>query len=162
MSSILTFSSSISTKSFAVSATFSFSSTIPFTNNALATTTTQPMSIRQQTNCIVYCIVSIHLYGTACSAHQSEALKVRETRREESSLGAIHYNVHTEGGGRVRLWWTHVDRGDQTPCGRPHRKLKLESTDVILSSSHAKKLALFVPKFRLWTEKIAEIFCQCT
>src|SRR6218665_2349537 len=26
-------------------------------------------------------------------------------------------------------------------CGRPHRKLKLESTDVILSSSHAKKLA---------------------
>ena len=29
----------------------------------------------------------------------------------------------------------------QAPCG--HRKLKLESTDVILSSSHAKKLASF-------------------
>ena len=33
--------------------------------------------------------------------------------------------------------------GGQAPCGRPHRKLKLESTDVILSSSHAKKLATF-------------------
>ena len=31
----------------------------------------------------------------------------------------------------------------QAPCGRPHRKLKLESTDIILSSSHAKKLASF-------------------
>ena len=34
-----------------------------------------------------------------------------------------------------------------------HRKLKLESTGVILSSSHAKKLASFLPEFRLWTEK---------
>ena len=33
--------------------------------------------------------------------------------------------------------------GGPAPCGRPHRKLKLESTDVILSSSHAKKLASF-------------------
>ena len=39
------------------------------------------------------------------------------------------------------------------PCGRPHRKLQLESTDVILSSSHAKKLASSLPEFRLWTEK---------
>src|SRR6218665_3935414 len=39
------------------------------------------------------------------------------------------------------------------PCGRPHRTLKLESTDVILSSSHAKKLASFLPEFHLWTEK---------
>ena len=43
--------------------------------------------------------------------------------------------------------------GGAAPCGRPHRKLKLESTDVILSSSRAKKLAFFLPKFRLWTEK---------
>ena len=43
--------------------------------------------------------------------------------------------------------------GGPAPCGRPHRKLKLESTDVILSSSHAKKLASFLPEFRLWTEK---------
>src|SRR6218665_2362269 len=41
-------------------------------------------------------------------------------------------------GGRM---WT--GRGGQAPCGRQHRKLKLESTDVILSSSHAKKLASF-------------------
>jgi len=33
--------------------------------------------------------------------------------------------------------------GGQDPCERPHRKLKLESTDVILSSSHAKKLVSF-------------------
>jgi len=37
--------------------------------------------------CIVlYCIVSIHLYAASCSAHQSEALPVRETQREESSI----------------------------------------------------------------------------
>jgi len=48
--------------------------------------------------------------------------------------------------------WTGVG-GGPAPCGRPHRKLKLESTDVILSSSHAKKLASFLPEFRLWIEK---------
>ena len=59
-------------------------------------------------------------------------------------LGPFIYDVHTEGKG-VRLRWTHVDGGEevQAQCGRPHRKLKLESTDVILSSSHAKKLASF-------------------
>ena len=54
----------------------------------------------------------------------------------------------------VRLRWTHMDGGrESSPCGRLHRKLKLESTDVILSSSHARKLASFLPEFRLWTEK---------
>ena len=43
--------------------------------------------------------------------------------------------------------------GGPAPCGRPHRKLKLESTDVILYSSRANKLASFLPEFRLWTEK---------
>ena len=47
--------------------------------------------------------------------------------------------------------WT--GEGYPAPCGRPHIKLKLESTDVILSSSHAKKLASFLPEFCLWTEK---------
>src|SRR6218665_1582842 len=51
-------------------------------------------------------------------------------------------------GGRM---WT--GGGGPAPCGRPHRKLKLESTDVMLSSSHAKKLASFSQEFRLWTEK---------
>jgi len=36
------------------------------------------------------------------------------------------------------------------PCGCPHRKS--EPTDVIVSSSHAKKLTFFVPEFRLWME----------
>src|SRR6218665_3219977 len=45
-------------------------------------------------------------------------------------------------------------------CGRPHRKLKLESTDVILCSSNAKKLASFIPEFRLWTEKKWKSFCD--
>jgi len=36
-------------------------------------------------------------------------------------------------GGRM---WT--GEGRQAPCGRPQRKLKLESTDVILTCSHAK------------------------
>src|SRR6218665_338640 len=35
---------------------------------------------------VLYCIVSMHLYSASCSAHQSEALPVRETQREESSL----------------------------------------------------------------------------
>jgi len=36
--------------------------------------------------CIVlYCIVSIHLYSTSYSAHQSESLPLRETQREEES-----------------------------------------------------------------------------
>src|SRR6218665_1632442 len=40
-----------------------------------------------KTLCIVlYCIVSIYLYSASCSAHQSEALPVRETQREESSV----------------------------------------------------------------------------
>ena len=34
----------------------------------------------------LYCIASIHLYSASCSAHQSDALPVRETQREESSL----------------------------------------------------------------------------
>src|SRR6218665_3453896 len=41
---------------------------------------------RKYIECIVlYCIVSINLYSASCSAHQSEALPVRETQREESS-----------------------------------------------------------------------------
>jgi len=47
-----------------------------------------------------------------------------------------------------------VDGGVQAPCGRPHRKLKLEPTDVILSSSHAKKLASFYQNFIFgWNKK---------
>jgi len=48
--------------------------------------------------------------------------------------------------------------GGQAPCGRPHRKLKLESTDIILPSSHAKKFVYFLPEFRLWVEYKVEIF----
>ena len=59
-------------------------------------------------------------------------------------LGPSIYDVHTEGGGGSgsggRMW---TGGGGPAPCGRPHRKLKLESTDDILSSSHAKKLASF-------------------
>ena len=36
--------------------------------------------------CVSVCIVSIHLYSAVCSAHHSEALPVKETQREESSL----------------------------------------------------------------------------
>src|SRR6218665_3206826 len=61
------------------------------------------------------------------------------------------FMTSTRRGKGVRLRWTHVD-GGQVPRGRPNRKLKLESTDVFLSSSHAKKLAYFLPEFRLSTE----------
>src|SRR6218665_2336329 len=35
---------------------------------------------------LLHCIESIHLYSAYCSAHQSEALPVQKTQREESSL----------------------------------------------------------------------------
>ena len=69
-----------------------------------------------------------------------------------SSKGPFIYDVHIKGGREVKLRWMHVDgEGGQAPCGRPHRKWKLESTDVI-RSSHAKKLAFFLPEFCLWME----------
>ena len=62
----------------------------------------------------------------------------QENRYKPAYKGPSIYDVHTEGEG-VRLRWMHVDGGGgPAPCGRPHRKLKLESTDVILSTSHAK------------------------
>jgi len=64
-------------------------------------------------------------------------LDARGRRREEGS------------GSGGRMWTGGV--GDQAPCGRPHRRLKLESTDVVLSST-AKKLASLLPEFRLWPE----------
>src|SRR6218665_3754127 len=44
------------------------------------------MRMRMRMMIVLYCIVSINLYSASCSAHQSEALPVRETQREESSL----------------------------------------------------------------------------
>src|SRR6218665_3886937 len=45
---------------------------------------------------VLYCIVSIYLYSASCSAHQSEALPVRKTQREESrntiSYMYLHYD----------------------------------------------------------------------
>jgi len=57
-------------------------------------------------------------------------------------MGPSIYDVHTEG---VQAQVDACGRGygGQDPGGRPHRKLKLESTDVILSSSHPKKLVSF-------------------
>jgi len=53
------------------------------------------------------------------------------------------HDVHTEG--EIRLGWMYADGWQgSAPCGRPHRKL--EHTDVILSYSHAKKLAEFCTK----------------
>ena len=62
------------------------------------------------------------------------------------------YDVHTEGGGgQAQVDVCERGRG-QAPCGRLHRILKLESSDVILSSSFAKKLVYFLLEFHLWTE----------
>ena len=48
----------------------------------------QVLGLRRVMNisAMMYCIVSIHLYSASSSAHQSEALPVRETQGEESSL----------------------------------------------------------------------------
>src|SRR6218665_601900 len=65
-------------------------------------------------------------------------------------MGPSIYDVHTEGGG-VQAQVDACGRGEggQASCVRPHRKLKLESTDVILSSSRAKKLASFFTRISL-------------
>src|SRR6218665_1643525 len=34
---------------------------------------------------VLYCIISIHSYSASCNAHQSDALPVRETQREDST-----------------------------------------------------------------------------
>jgi len=60
--------------------------------------------------------------------------------------GPSIYDVHTEGG------QAQVDA-----CGRPHRKLKLESTDDILMQ---RSWRLFLPEFRLWTGKKWNFFCD--
>ena len=50
--------------------------------------------------------------------------------------------------------------GGPAPCGRPHRKLKLESTEAILSSSLAKKLASFFYQNFVFGQKKVEIFLR--
>src|SRR6218665_742328 len=73
--------------------------------------------------------------------------------------GPSIYDVHTEGeGGQARV--DACGRGGPAPCGRPHRKLKLESTDIILSSPHAKKLASFLPKVSSLDRKKWKFFCD--
>src|SRR6218665_2329236 len=60
-------------------------------NSSVRTTDSQPMSVKSSSTEHQGdierrdCIVSIRLYSASCSAHQSEALPVRETQREESS-----------------------------------------------------------------------------
>jgi len=66
--------------------------------------------------------------------------------------GPSIYDIHTEGG-------SSSDGCMRTEEGvKPHvdvhtEKLKLESTNVILSSSHAKKLVSSLPEFCLWNKK---------
>jgi len=68
--------------------------------------------------------------------------------------GPSIYDVHTErsGSGSDERMWT--GGGSPVSCGRPHRKLKLESTDVILYSSHAKKFAVFSQNFVFGQKKV--------
>src|SRR6218665_279794 len=87
-----------------------------------------------------YIDITLHYITMRCTGSPvafSTLIKLLRTFRGHPFM------MSTRRGGGVRLRWTHVDGGSQAPCGRLHRKLKLESTDVILSSSHAKKLASF-------------------
>src|SRR6218665_2228429 len=79
----------------------------------------------------------------------------------DTSLRGHPFMTSTRKGGGVRLRSTHVDGGGGlAPCGRPHRKLKLESTDVILSSSHAKNLASFLTRISSLDREKVEIFLR--
>ena len=73
--------------------------------------------------------------------------------------GPSIYDVHTEGRGQAQV--DACGRGRvQAPCERPHRKLKLESTDVILFSPHAKKLASFFTRISSLDRKEWKFFCN--
>src|SRR6218665_3566566 len=89
---------------------------------------------------------------TSLSSKQATSLRNKQAHNFHSHRSVIinghPFMTSTRRGREVRLRWTHVDGGGGPgPCGRPHRKLKLESTDIILSSSHAKKLASFYQNF---------------
>ena len=75
------------------------------------------------------------------------------------SLWGHPFMTSTRRGGGGQAQVDACGRGP-APCERPHRKLKLESTDVILSSSHAKKLASFFTRISSLDRKKVEIFLQ--
>ena len=52
-------------------------------------------SIQETVMDALYCIISIHLYSASYSAHQSEALPVREDTERREQLKAMHaHYVH--------------------------------------------------------------------
>src|SRR6218665_1199050 len=69
-------------------------------------------------------------------------------------IGCHSFMTSTRRGRVVRFRWMHADwgRGVNSMWKFTQKIFKLEPTDIILSSSHAKKLVFFVPEFRLWTE----------
>src|SRR6218665_547225 len=59
-------------------------------------------------------------------------------------------------GGRMR-----TGGGGAAPCGRPHRKLKLESTDVILSYSRANEKAVSMCGCMYWGSLLSVCLSVC-
>src|SRR6218665_802559 len=86
-----------------------------------------------------------------CGFESTSSLCVVTLEKMLTHKGPSIYDVHMEGGGsQAQVDACGRGRGGQAPCGRPHRKLKLKSTDVILSSSHAKKVAYFFTRISSW------------
>src|SRR6218665_2976268 len=76
-------------------------------------------------------------------------------------MGPSIYDAHTEGGGgQAQVDACGRGEGGPAPCGRPHRKLKLESTDAILFTSHVKKLASFFTRISSLDRKKWKFFCD--
>ena len=64
--------------------------------------------------------------------------------------GPSIYDVHTEGGGRGSGSGGHMWTGEgSSPMLTSTQKMKIRVTNVILFSSHAKKLASVLPEFCL-------------
>src|SRR6218665_408260 len=74
---------------------------------------------------VLRCIVSIHLYSASQSAHQSEALPVRETQRYESRLQRTKIGDRLHDTNAVPATTTchghHAEGGDPRR-GRSHRE----------------------------------------
>src|SRR6218665_2215818 len=94
---------------------------------------------------VTSCISSIHFLGRPLLLLRSPYASIILFSSPSDRIRGNPFMTSTRrGSGSGGPMWTGV--GGPAPCGRPHRKLKLESTDVILSSSHAKKLASFLPE----------------
>src|SRR6218665_1328181 len=103
-------------------------------------------------------LISDHIYSPSC--HISSDINVQHASLTKELRGhPFMTSTRRGGGGRAQVDACGQGKGVQ-PHVDVHRKLKLESTDVILSSSHAKKLVSFFTRISSLDRKKVDIFLR--